>query len=71
MEKVTKQMCINEILRFNRILVQQKYDSEDDKNIKKLIAENLAMISKIELDEIERREERRSRKRAVHLQICV
>lgn len=46
--KHSKQKIINEILRFDRILTQCKYGSEDDKNIKKLIAENLAQLSEIE-----------------------
>ena len=40
-KKLTKKDYINEILRLTRILVQYKYDSEDDRNIKRLIDENL------------------------------
>lgn len=48
MEKHTKQEYINEVLRLCRILTQCKYNSADDKNIKRLIAENLQCIGKIE-----------------------
>ena len=44
----TKQEYINEILRLCRILTQCKYNSADDENIKRLIAENLHGIGKIE-----------------------
>lgn len=48
MEKHTKQEYINEVLRLCRVLTQCKYNSADDKNIKRLIAENLQSIGKIE-----------------------
>ncbi len=46
--KHTKNDYINEILRLCRTLTQLKYDSDDDRVIKGLIAENLVNLGRIE-----------------------
>lgn len=70
-EKLTKKDYINEILRLNRVLIQMKCNAEDDKNIKRLIAENLANISKIEQKDREKREEIKAINKAARLARCV
>lgn len=66
MKKLTRNDYINEILRLNRVLVQCKCDKEDDKHIKKLIAENLSNLGRLEETRYkmkqERQEERLQRK---------
>ena len=44
--KFTKKDYINEILRMCRTLTQCVYNSKEDKQIKALIAENLAGLSR-------------------------
>lgn len=67
-KKLTKKDYINEILRLTRILVQYKYDSEDDRNIKRLIDENLRNLGQLEAseyqDKIDRQSERNVKKYA-------
>ena len=46
--KFTKKDYINEILRMCRTLTQCSYNSTEDRQIKTLIAENLAGLSKCE-----------------------
>lgn len=64
--RLTKNDYINEILRLNRVLVQCKCDEEDDKHIKRLIAENLSDLGRLEESKYEikqrRQEERQQRK---------
>lgn len=64
--RLTKNDYINEILRLNRVLVQCKCDEEDDKHIKRLIAENLSDLERLEESKYEikqrRQEERQQRK---------
>lgn len=67
---MTKKNCIEEILRLNRVLVQMKYDEEDDKNIKKLIAENLKILSKIEQEQREAREQNKIDKELAKHRSC-
>lgn len=69
--KHTKQAVIDEILRFNRILTQCKYGSEDDKVIKKLIAENLAKLSEIESAASARKIKRQKAKFLAELASCM
>lgn len=72
MEKVFKKKdIINEILRFCRTLTQMKYNSEDDKNIKRLIAENLRNLAEIEKREVEARERAKAEKELAKLQACL
>lgn len=67
-KRLTKKDYINEILRLTRILVQYKYDSEDDRNIKRLIDENLRNLGQLEAseyqDKIDRQSERNVKKYA-------
>ena len=65
MKKHTKQDYINEVLRLCKTLTQLKYNSDDDKVIKKLIAENIEAIGRIERDKALQKEmEGKKRKRA-------
>lgn len=65
MKKHTKQDYINEVLRLCKTLTQLKYNSDDDKVIKKLIAENIEAIGRIERDKALQKEmEGKRRKRA-------
>ena len=65
MKKHTKQDYINEVLRLCKTLTQLKYNSGDDKVIKKLIAENIEAIGRIERDKALQKEmEGKKRKRA-------
>ena len=65
MKKHTKQDYINEVLRLCKTLTQLKYNSGDDKVIKKLIAENIEAIGRIERDKAFQKEmEGKRRKRA-------
>ena len=65
-KKLTKKDYINEILRLSKILVQCKYDSDDDKNIKRLIDENFRNLGQLEAseyqDKIDRQSERNLKK---------
>ena len=67
-KKLTKKDYINEILRLSKILVQCKYDSDDDKNIKRLIDENFRNLGQLEAsqyqDKIDRQSERNVKKYA-------
>ena len=67
-KKLTKKDYINEILRLTRILVQCKYDSDDDRNIKRLIDENFRNLGQLEAsecqDKIDRQSERNVKKYA-------
>ena len=59
-KKLTKKDYINEILRLTRILVQYKYGSEDDRNIKRLIDENLRNLGQLEASEYQNKIDRQS-----------
>lgn len=48
MDKHTKQDHINEVIRLCKTLTQLKYDSDDDRAIKRLIAQNIMAIGQIE-----------------------
>ncbi len=61
-KKLTKKDYINEILRLTRILVQYKYDSDDDKNIKRLIEQNFISLGKLEASEYQDKIDRQSRR---------
>lgn len=67
----SKQKIINEILRFARVLTQCKYGSEDDKQIKKLIAENLAMLSELETSSAQRKNRKQYETLVANLAACV
>lgn len=69
--KQSKQAIINEILRFNRILTQQKYNSKDDKDIKRLIAENLKLLSEIEAEETTKRIRTQQKQFRANLAACL
>ncbi len=65
MKKHTKQDYVNEVLRLCKTLTQLKYDSNDDRVIKKLIAENIEAIGRIEHEKALQKEiEGTRRKRA-------
>ena len=68
---ITKRDYINEILRLNRVLTQQKYNSEEDKHIKALIAENLREIAKIDKRNAEDREDRKYKNAVAKLNACI
>ena len=61
-KKLTKKDYINEILRLTRILVQYKYDSDDDKNIKRLIEQNFISLGILEASEYQDKIDRQSRR---------
>lgn len=67
----SKQKIVNEILRLDRVLTQCKYGSEDDKNIKKLIAENLAMLSELETLSTQRKNRKQYETLVANLAACV
>ena len=69
--KQSKQAVINEILRFNRILTQQKYNSKGDKDIKRLIAENLKLLSEIEAEETAREIRAQQKRFKANLAACL
>jgi len=69
--KHSKQKIINEILRLTRVLTQCKYGSEDDKQIKKLIQENLAMLSELESRSAERRHHKQYEAFRANLAACL
>ena len=48
MKKHTKQDYVNEVLRLCKTLTQLKYNCDDDRIIKRLIAENIEAIGRIE-----------------------
>ena len=68
--KTDKTAIINEIIRFSQILTQCKYGAKDDEVIKKLIAENLANLSKITAKESEERNKRKYEKFFANLAAC-
>lgn len=68
---VKKQDYINEILRLNRVLTQTKYDADDDRNIKRLIAENLQNLAEIEKEAVEAREKAKAKKELERYQSCL
>ena len=67
----SKQKIINEILRLTRVLTQCKYGSEDDKQIKKLIQENLVMLSELDSLSAERRRRKQDETFRANLAACV
>lgn len=65
MKKHTKQEYINEVIRLCKTLTQLKYDSDDDRAIKRLIAQNIVAIEQIEHEKALQKEmEGTRRKRA-------
>ncbi len=68
--KKTKKMYTDEILRFCRTLTQMKYDSEEDKMFKKLIAENLAALSRLAEEEAQKRAERKEQNEIAKHRAC-
>ena len=56
----SRENYVSETLRLCHVLVNMKHGEEDDKNLKRLIRENLIEIAKIDAMRAERRQQRKA-----------